>query len=80
MGLIAGMDIVADPATGERRRRLPEVEITEPPLLPRAPVSRFERSSIDYAALDAAKALCDQAIRSTRQRLDAQAGQASGPG
>ena len=42
--------------------------IEAPPPLP--PVARFERPPIDYSALEAAMAHCEQAIRSAKRTLD----------
>ena len=54
---------------GRPRREAAEPADASPPVvLP--PVSRFERPAIDYAALEAAVADCERAIRATRQALD----------
>lgn len=42
---------------------------TSPPRCPASLTARVERPAIDYAALEAAIAHCDQVIRETRRRL-----------
>ena len=77
---LAGLAPLRDAVTGPRRplpgrtRGRPRLEPDEPidePLPPAVlpPVQRFERPAIDYAALDAAMAHCDQVIRQSRARL-----------
>jgi len=61
------------PEPGRGRGRPPlasEVEIADAPPPPPPPPGRFERPAIDYAALEAAMAHCDQLIRSTKRTLD----------
>ncbi len=50
-------------------RNWPVQELAQPALLP--PVSRLQRPPIDYGALEAAMAHCDEVIRSTRRKLQA---------
>ena len=50
-----------------------EAKIGDAPAAPPSPVARFERPSVDYAALEAAMAHCEQAIRSSKRSLDAAA-------
>ncbi len=78
---LAGMAPIRDatvpprrPWPGRGRGRPPLASLAEPvdePPAPSPPAARFERPPIDYAALEAAMAHCDQVIRSTRQRLQA---------
>ncbi len=77
---LRGMAPVRDTTTGPRRpepgrgRGRPplsvETEIVETPSAPPPPAARFEWPAIDYAALEAAMAQCDEVIRSSKQRLD----------
>ena len=78
---LAGMTPVRDATTGPRRpmpgrgrgrpplasfqEPIPEFPATLPP-----PFAHFERPAIDYAALEAAMAHCDQVVRSTKRALD----------
>lgn len=89
---LAGMAPVRDvtapprrpqPGRGRGRPRLvPESDVVAPlPLPSLPPLARFERPAIDYAALEAAMAHCEQVIRATRRAFDGQAkGSAVEPG
>ncbi len=57
-----------------RPRRLEADPVDEPPPPSLPPVSRFARPVIDYGALEAAVAQCEERIRSTRRALDRLAG------
>ncbi len=59
-----------EPGRGRGRPRLPlDDEVLDLPPLLLSPVTRFERPVIDYGALEAAMAHCDQVIRSARRSL-----------
>jgi hypothetical protein len=76
---LAGMSPVRDVTTAPRRpvagrgRGRPRGEQPQETDLalpaPLSPMTRFQRPSIDYAALEEAMAHCDQVIRETRRRL-----------
>ena len=53
-----------------RPRRVEADPVDEPPPASLPPTSWFERPAIDYGALEAAVAQCEQRIRSTRRALD----------
>jgi hypothetical protein len=76
---LAGMTPVRDATVGPRRPlpgrgrgRPSHASFDEPTpeiVVPPAPIARLERPPIDYAALEAAMAHCDEVIRGARQRL-----------
>ena len=77
---LAGMVPVRDATTGPRRpepgrgrgrpRLIPEVEVVEEVPAPSPPTARFQRPAINYAALEAAMAECDQVVRKSWQTID----------
>ena len=83
---LSGMAPVREATTAPRRplpgrgRGRPPIErdwstdeLAPPTPLPLVP--RFERAPIDYSALEAAMAHCDEVVRVTRQRLQARGGE-----
>ena len=78
---LTGMAPVRDVTTAPRRPEpgrgrgrpplLSEAEASDAPAAPPPPVARFERPPVDYAALEAAMAHCEQAIRASKRALDA---------
>ena len=61
------------PEPGRGRGRPPlatQVEMSDAPAAPPPPLARLERSAVDYAALEAAMAHCEQAIRASKRALD----------
>jgi len=55
---------------GRPRRLVEDPQTTEPPAPSLPLIGRFDRPVIDYGALEAAIADCEEAIRATRQALD----------